>query len=61
VHGFVHETRQDGLRRGRPLAIGEDTRNPYAEASANISETARDGKTDIVWLITQRRNRGTAV
>ena len=31
VHGFVHETRRDGLRRGRPRRPGMDARRPFPE------------------------------
>jgi hypothetical protein len=43
VHGFVHETRRDDLRRGRPRGIRK-THAARAPRSARLSETARDGR-----------------
>src|SRR5204862_7970258 len=34
VHGFVHEMRRDGLRRGRRSGPGMNARSPSAEVSA---------------------------
>ena len=44
MHGFVHETLRDGLRRGRPRPIGEDMHSLHAEGSAPPPETTRDGR-----------------
>jgi len=42
VHGFVHETRQDGLRRGRRSTLEKTSGRKSAEASAMTGDS-RDG------------------
>ena len=35
LHGFVHETRRDGLNQARPRDIDKHVRRPYIEASSS--------------------------
>jgi hypothetical protein len=41
VHGFVHETRRDGLRRGETPKVDVDPRHASAEVSTAIRDRAR--------------------
>ena len=41
MHGFVHETRRDGLRRGRRSGPGMNARRPSAEVSTATRDDAR--------------------
>jgi hypothetical protein len=43
VHGFVHETRRDGLRRGRPK-VSAKTYVSRKPRSIRTSETGRHGR-----------------
>ena len=46
MHGFVHDTRRDGLRRGRHIGPGMNARRPSAEVSeATRDDARRQGRT----------------
>jgi hypothetical protein len=51
VHGFVHETRRDGLRRGRRFGPGMNACRPFAEVNVVTRDHAR----------CQRRHAGVSI
>ena len=54
VHGSVHKTRRDGLRRGRRTKLDANGRRPSAEVSTPTRDGPETPETYVVVLITQR-------